>query len=546
VVLRKTKGAWEVSTPTWRPAQSRRVEELIRRIAELRGRSVLGPEELRERPQAAVDFGLDPPALSLILVGTAGHTEIHLGLRTVDGLRIFYRIKDVVGIYETDPALADNLPVLPQEWRDKALLTIDPTSKAFDRMRVVGGGAAFTLARSGTNHGWDLVEPRLARADSDRVTGLLRQLEMTQVLGFVAPTSAPPAEVAELQRPRTLLTLSRGSNEVFSLAFGGSLTNSNAILARRSAEEDLLAVPAEAMELLRISYRQMLDSRILRFDARTVREVVFNGREKFSLVQSSNDWRLLPAGLVADSALVTRFLHQLASLDIVDIAKEVVTPLDLPTYGLDPPATRILLRSSVGNTNATLGVLELGAWGDNRIFARVPGEAPVYALNPGQVEELPSASWQLRDRTLWQFNPGLVTSLALSDQGVDWEVRRAGTNEWVASAGWRHQLNPFALEEALYQLSQARAIRWVEEGETRASSFGTAGGKQVRLEFSPQGKAALAPIRIAFGKATLAGNRYAALTFPDGVYLTFEFPGAVFDNLWREIGFTEPAPAGGP
>jgi hypothetical protein len=543
VIVRKTRGAWEVSTPTWRPAHDPLVEGLLRRVADLRGKSLLTSAELEERPGAAADFGLDPPALSLVFAGTSGHAELYLGLRSLDGRSLFYRVKGVPGIFATEPDFFADLPTVPNHWRDKSLLTVDPlNSRAFDRLRVVGSGSAFTLVRSGTNGTWDLSEPRHARADADRVASLLRQLGTLDVLDFLSPTSAPPAEVAELRPPRCSLTLFRGSNEVFGLSFGATLTNSGAVLAQRSGDDQLLAVPPEAFELLRISYKQMLDSRILRFDTRQVREVVLRGREDFSLIREKGGWRLLPDELMADSELVKRMLDRLASLDILDIAKEVVTALDLPSYGLAPPTAQILLLASPGKTNNALAVLEIGGWGNGRIFARVPGEEPVYALNPAQVEDLPHASWQLRERTLWNFAPEQISLIGVRHQGSQWTVRRSGTNDWVVPAGWRHALNPFALDEALFQFSRARALRWVEAGSARATTFGTADGREVTLEFHKDATGHAGALRITFGKSTLAGNRYAAMEFSDGQSLTFEFSGPVFEALWREIGLTEATP----
>src|SRR5690606_28780090 len=133
------------------------------------------------------------------------------------------------------------------------------------------------------------------------------------------------------------------------------------------------------------------------------------------------------------------------------------------SYGLAPPSSQITLRSSPGQTNSTLAVLEIGAFRDNQIFARVPGEESVYALNPAHVLELPTESWQLRDRTLWSFEPQHVSAISVHDQDLDWSIRHVAPNQWEIPAGWRDEINPFALEEAVYQLGHARVLSWIDQ-----------------------------------------------------------------------------------
>lgn len=535
IVILRTNDAWEVALPERRPAQADRVENLLRQIAELQGRSVLSASELRARPQAAAEFGLNPPAVTIALANPSGQLELLLGARSVNGRQVFYQAAGVLGIFATDAALLDALPTDPDGWRDRTLIPLDRLE--FDRLRVSTAGTAFTLARNPATGLWEMVEPRPARADSERVGILLRQLSFLQVLHFVAPTSAPPADAIGLQQPRLTLSLGRGPRDVYQLTFGATVTNAPAVFARRAGSDDLLAVPLDAVELLRLSYKDLLDRRVLRFDRAAVREIAFEGPEAFQVVlESQGNWRLLPANRPADTPVIQRLLAQLDTLEIADIAKEVVTDLDLHTYGLAPPAGRITLRSRPGDTNAVLAVLETGALRDNRVFARIPGEQPVYALFPSDIEQLPTASWKVRDRALFPFDPSRVAAINVSHQGLDWSIRRIATNDWAVPAGWRSELNPFALEEAVFRLSQARATEILGEGDVR--HLGTTNGPQVTLVF--RATPPRPPLRLSFGKSSPGGHRYTAVTTPDGTRLTCELPAAVFEDLWREIGLANP------
>jgi len=532
----KTNGLWLIATADPKPAQQHLAEGLLQRIASLRGHSVLSTAELRSRPQAPSEFGLNPAAATVTLISPSGLTELLLGVRSVQGSQVYCQLVGIPGIFAADADLADLLPLDPVGWRETTLIPLDRL--AFDRIRVDPQGAPFTLARNSTNGLWNLIEPRTARADPNRVGILIRQLGFMQIREFIAPTSAPPPELTGLKPPRLTVSLARGSNEVFGVAFGNPITNAPALYAQRPGEPDLLSVPIEAAELLRISYKDLLDRRILRFDPATLREIEFSGREAFRLTRLPAGWRIVPGDLAADPALVDRLLSGLAVLEIIDIAKEVVTDLDLSTYGLAPPAGRITLRATPGDTNDVAAILEIGGLKENRQFARIQGEQPVYLLNPADLEAVPTASWQLRDRRVWQFESAQVSAITIRNAELEWTLRRQGTNDWTVPPGLRNEINPFALEEALHVTGSTRALTWVASGDTRDSVLGIGLGPELTLEL--RGNSSTNQLRVAFGKRSPAGNRYVATTLADGSRLTFEMPGDICDDLLRELGIVEP------
>jgi hypothetical protein len=532
----KTNGLWLIATANPHPAQQHLAEGLLQRVASLRGYSVLSPSELRERPQAAAEFGLNPATATITFVSTSGPTELLLGVRSVQGSQVYCQLVGVPGIFAADADLADLLPTDPGGWRETTLIPLDRL--VFDRIRVDPQGAPFTLARNSTNGLWSLIEPRYARADPNRVGILIRQLGFVQIRDFIAPTSAPPPELTGLKPPRLTVSLARGSNEVFGVSFGHPITNAPALYAQRPGESDLLTVPIEAAELLRLSYKDLLDRRILRFEPATLGEIEFSGRDAFRLTRTPSGWRLFPGDLPADNTLVDRLLASLAVLEIIDIAKEVVTDLDLSTYGLAPPAGRLILRTTPGDTNDVAALLEIGGLKDNRQFARVQGEQPVYLLNPADLEAVPTASWQLRDRTVWQFESAQVSAITIRNADLEWTLRRQGTNDWSVPPGLRNEINPFALEEALHVTGTSRALSWVASGDARHAALGIGSGPELMLEL--RGNTFTNQLRVAFGKRTPAGNRYVATTLSDGSQLTFELPGDACDDLLRELGIVEP------
>ncbi len=561
--LQRTNGLWELQRGADRhAAHPALVEGLLLRLANLRGRSVLPPSEIRARPETLAEFGLLPPAAAAVFHSASGPVELRFGTHSVNGSQVFFQVSDHPGIFVADAILLDRLPVQYEGWRDTTLLPLAQLD--FDRLRVVSAGAAFTLARGPSNAVWQLVEPRPARADSLRIGVLLRQLSQIQITRFLDSNAAPAPEAAGLRPPRLAFSLARGTNEVFSLALGLPFTNpppalesaagldavaaANTpappplVLARRSPESDTLAVPSEAFDLLHIPYKDLLDRRLVRCDRQAVRELEFAARESFRLVRLDDAWHLQPGNIPADPELVANLFSHLASLEILDIAKEVVTDLDLANYGLAPPATRIALLAAPGDTNTALARLEIGPPRGTTVFARVPGEAPVYLLNPADLESLPTHAWQLRDRQPWRFDAAQVVSITARMTGLDWPLRRQATNEWAGPPGLRANINPFALEESLHRIGHLRALAWVGEGDARAAALGIGRGPEFTLEFRPSPAGPVPPLLFSVGKRTPGGNRFAATRLSDGPRLIFEIAGTAFDDLWRDLGLADTPP----
>lgn len=559
VRLLRTNGVWVVDQPSLPAADRPLVEGILQRLTQLRGPSVLSAAELRARPQAAREFGLNPPVASLAILDGPTRSEILLGSRSLTGHQVYFQIPGLAGIFATDAGLLDEVQRDASGWRDPALIPLQQID--FDRLRVSSPSGTFSLVRGVTNGTWDIVEPRPARADATRVNLLLRQLEFLPVVRFFSVHETPTPEDAGLQPPRLVLSLARGTNEVFQLALGNLATNfalatapaatnvsaapAAPLFARRGTPPEVLGVPTETLDLLRISYKDLLDRRLLRFDRALVREIDLHGAEDFRLVRSgagNGPWRLQPGDQPADSEAVDRLLANLAVLEMIDVAKENVTEPDRASYGLAPPAGRIILRGTPGDAQTVLAQLEIGALRENLNFSRIPGDPAVYSVNPADIQALPTAAWQVRDRALWSFEAAKVTAVSVQHEAMQWTIRRTGTNDWAVPPGWRNEVNPFALEEALHRLGRVRALKWIGPGESR--HLGLTNGPLLTLEFQASAAASNTPpptVQVAFGKRSPAGNRYASSTLSAGGRMSFEIPGSIFEDLWREIGIADPS-----
>ena len=99
---------------------------------------------------------------------------------------------------------------------------------------LTNGTKIIELRRDATNHLWRMTRPLQARADSDRITDALQQLQTAQVSQFVTDDAKADLTAFGLQPADLDLWLNRGTNFFSAIHTGKSATNDAAqIYAKR-------------------------------------------------------------------------------------------------------------------------------------------------------------------------------------------------------------------------------------------------------------------------------------------------------------------------
>ena len=209
----------------------------------------------------------------------------------------------------------------------------------------------------------------------------------------------------------------------------------------------------------------------------------------FSLQQQTNStWRVLPQDLPADAGLVRELLSALSGLQIVEFTNDVVTAADLPAYGLASPAQQYVLRSPAvntpaGPTNAILVEVDFGTNQADKVFARRPDENCVYAVKFADFQRLPSISWEMRERRIWDYSTNDIASVTIQQAGRVRQVMRKGANDWSLAPGSQGVINVLGVEEAVRGLCQLAAVAWMARGDESRARYGFAeNGPRLTLE----------------------------------------------------------------
>ncbi len=141
----------------------------------------------------------------------------------------------------------------------------------------------------------------------------------------------------------------------------------------------------------------------------------------------------------------------------------------------------------------------------------------------GDFQNLPGASWQMRDRRLWQFTEEDVARVTIRQKGKVRQIRHNGPQAWALDQGSQGIIDELAVDQTVRGLTQASAVAWVARGEQDRARYGfTNDGLQITLELKNGEKTA-----VEFGGEAPSSFPYAAVTL-DGQFRVFEFPWDIY------------------
>ncbi|HUL51630.1 MAG TPA: DUF4340 domain-containing protein [Candidatus Nitrosotalea sp.] len=530
IVIRveRTNGLWRLIRPE-SLAQSTAIENWLTVAGAVHRRAHITAKEMLAEPGGAAGFGIENPLATVTIQQGAKSFQLWLGNRTPVGDMLYVRFVGADGVDVTESALGDLLPRTSADWRDTTFAPL--AGIKFNRVIVRAGTREFEVQRDSSNHVWRLTRPLSARADNGLLEQLLQQLQTTRITQFVSDLPGSDLEPFGLQPPEATITLADGTNNLVSFEFGKNLTNdAGAVFARRSTSPTIVAVPREFPNRLRAPYTEFRDQRLIEVSPDAVNRIEINAAETFALQKQTNgSWRVVePVNFPADPGLVAVFFKRLNEFQIADVVKEVVTDLDLPSYGLAPPGRRYVFKQSdaASGTNQIVAEIEFGKIQGDRIFARRTDENSVYAVTRDDALGLPQHAFELHDRRIWQFTTNQVASMTITIHTNTWTLARIGDGKWKLTSDSQGMINPFALDETAFQLGQLRSRAWVipAGGDLSPFRFKETGHKlSVQLNSGDKPRT----LTVEFGRLSSTGGPFALTDLESGPTV-FEFPVEIF------------------
>ncbi|MGA2788606.1 MAG: hypothetical protein ABSF60_13875, partial [Verrucomicrobiota bacterium] len=137
---------------------------------------------------------------------------------------------------------------------------------------------------------------------------------------------------------------------------------------------------------------------------------------------------------------------------------------------------------------------------------------------------LPEATWEFRERHIWDFTEGDVAQITLHQNGQTRQMVHNGPNKWSLAPGSQGIINPPAIEETAHRLGELTVAGWVGHPVTEPEKFGLKpdnlsltvelkSGSKYSVDFGAE----LPSSQTALAAVTLDGERWA-FVFPPVLY----------------------------
>ena len=346
--LKKKGEVWEISGDVDAQGDKDAIMNFLQSIQFSRVR-----EFVDENPDSLEPYGLNPPALKLILESEQG--EIHtLYLGNPKGEKGYFgKINDSKNIVLVDPKLFDALSQKAVEFLDKTLLAFE--EKEILELSLRSKNETLRMVRGESNH-WDILSPVKTTADLSTINSLLFDLKEARIAEFIKISLDIPKTFG-LDAPRKSFSLKMKDGKTWTLQLGNETSDGQQVFANRSGESTVFSISKEAVNKLFRSLHDLRNKKLLEFKNDEVNKILIKTSDKlFELRKKESEWHLEKPEQIKTGHIGRDLIWTLKGLEFNSI---VTPPLSENLAGLDAPLFTISLWKNAQEEIATLTVGKL-------------------------------------------------------------------------------------------------------------------------------------------------------------------------------------------
>jgi len=528
------KGKWRITAPVSAAADPTEVDGALSTIEFLEKKAALPGADAKA-------VGLETPRLKVEIERASGTTAIEIGEDDpVAGKQVYARVAGSPEVFAIDASAFGRLDRRANDFRDRAILTLDRWQVSRASLAGEGGKPALSFKKDGDH--WVMDAPETDFADRVKVEDLVRVASEARAKDFVAePADAAALEASGLARPRFTVTLEAGA-EKQSLEVGAALTATADVHARRAGAALVVTVDETLAKQLNLDPEHWRSASVLppsgdRIEALEVRRADQPAPEARLVREASGDgWAFAaPRTATADAEAVAGLLSAIRDLTV--IATPAKTVDDPANFGLDDRrALVVTIETAKEKRSFRLGKASAreSGWYVQR-EGRTSVQETIFEKAPLVID----ARTALRDRTLLGRPASEVARIDVSRaKGAGRAYVHLPDGRWSTHEA---KADDAALSELAEGLATLRAERIIG---APADLTGTGLQAPWLTATVTWRDAAEAPAVIALGKVLPEGSTFHARLTRGDESIVFAVPKALVDALDADHVAAPEAPKG--
>ncbi len=457
----RTGKGWDLTAPLKTGAFAAKIDDILDSLSTYTQGEVITQEEQHDRLLTLEQFELEPARATITLHHPLGETELLIGAQAPLTDRLYVKFRNRPEIIVTTAALLDSLPSTLDDIRDRALFSGPITEIDHFSLRRPSGGSYVLSKRKAQ---WFIDQPFAARADNDRVNGLLDRILTHRVHAFVwDPSEEPDPKATESPWQESDDTTAR-----VTIAFGdhrqslmlGRPESDTLVMAKLEGEKSVYTVSSILMHLFSLRINSLRDSHVFATEIADVQSVtIHEAGHRLSIARETSGWIITePIKHKASIEAADSLLKKLIGLTAESFEDHPNTNLvsyglvnPLLTFEILPTATQPLTTTTTNtppvpqDTRTEKLLIGSPARNAEHVYAKFATSDYVMEISAASIKTiLPNTRTagttlhfanpvNYRDKTVIALPSAKVKSLTLSKHSAFQSVRRSDT-QWVSTA----------------------------------------------------------------------------------------------------------------
>ncbi|MGH7779636.1 MAG: DUF4340 domain-containing protein [Candidatus Binataceae bacterium] len=283
---------------------------------------------------------------------------------------------------------------------------------------------------------WRIVKPIGVDADQTSVNNLARAIAAAEVSKTV---EEKPADLAPfgLAKPAVVITVTNFKGRALPRIDVGKTTpiGFNAYVTRGGKPAVMLtssAFPAGMNQTVdQLRNRELMS---FKFDDVSRFTIAKDDGSILEIERDGDKWKITkPGNYLADPNQVRQLLSSLLEAKVADFISDA--PSSVSQYGLEKPHLTITVYGKNGSQESLLFGFKQSEHGKDGIYVRRGEATPVYTVHEWVAGAVNKSALDLRDKTVFSFEPSAVQSANLTVGADKFTLKRSAAGKWDVVQG---------------------------------------------------------------------------------------------------------------
>jgi hypothetical protein len=307
---------------------------------------------------------------------------------------------------------------------------------------------------------WRIVKPIGVDADQTTVNNLARAIATAQVTKTVEEKAADLAPFG-LAKPAVVITVSTFDGKTLpAIEVGKTTPIGFSAYVMRGGQPAVMLTSSAFPAGMNKTVDQLRNRDLMTFKVDDVTRFTI-AKDDGTTVEVDRDgdkWKITkPGNYLANPTAVRQLLSALLEVKVADFIADA--PGSVSQYGLEKPHLTLTVYGKGGVQESLLFGFKQSEQGKDGIYVRRGESTPVYTVHEWVLGAVDKSALDLRDKTVFNFDPASVQSAELTVGAEKFALRRAAGGKWNVAEGASIAPADVAVVERL--LDEIRDLRGV-------------------------------------------------------------------------------------